>query len=128
MSVIQYAVESLKVKHIIVCGHYGCGGIHAALLDNTSDPISTWLKDIKDVYQSNRDKLDSIDDENEMLNLLSELNVAKQVHNVSNTPSVRSAWESGRELSVHGWIYSIEDGMLKDLGVSVNSAHETPET
>lgn len=125
LSVIQYAVEILKVKHIIVCGHYGCGGIKAAMDKKTYGLIDTWLHHIKDVYRHHRDKLDTITDENERLNLLCELNVIEQVANVCRTSIVRNAWETGQELSVHGWIYSIEDGILKDLDVCVTGLNES---
>ena len=124
LSVIQYAVEILKVKHIIVCGHYGCGGIRAAMDRNTYGLIDTWLHHIKDVYRHHQKKLDALTDENERLNLLCELNVIEQVHNVCRTSIVRNAWEAGQELSVHGWIYSIEDGILRDLNVCVAGLNE----
>ena len=128
LSVIQYAVEVLKVKHIIVCGHYGCGGIRAALGKRAYGLIDTWLRHIKDVYRHHQDKLDAIADENERLNLLCELNVIEQVGNVCHTSIVQKAWESGQELSVHGWIYSIEDGILKNLDVCVDGVCEISDT
>jgi carbonic anhydrase len=128
LSVIQFAVEVLKVKHIIVCGHYGCGGIKAALGKESYGLIDTWLRHIKDVYRYHQDKLDAIEDEQERLNLLCELNVIEQVANVCHTSIVQKAWESGQELSVHGWIYSIEDGILKNLDVCVDGACEISDT
>jgi carbonic anhydrase len=128
LSVIQFAVEVLKVKHIIVCGHYGCGGIKAALGKESYGLIDTWLRHIKDVYRYHQDKLDAIKDEQERLNLLCELNVIEQVANVCHTSIVQKAWESGQELSVHGWIYSIEDGILKNLDVCVDGACEISDT
>jgi len=128
LSVIHYAVEILKVKHIIVCGHYGCGGIRAALGKKAHGLIDTWLRHIKDVYRHHQDKLDAITDANERLNLLCELNVIEQVGNVSHTSIVQKAWESGQELSVHGWIYSIEDGILKNLDVCVDGVCEISDT
>lgn len=128
LSVIQYAVEVLKVKHIIVCGHYGCGGIRAALGKRAYGLIDTWLRHIKDVYHHHQDKLDAIADENERLNLLCELNVIEQVGNVCHTSIVQKAWESGQELSVHGWIYSIEEGILKNLDVCVDGVSEISDT
>ncbi len=128
LSVIQYAVEVLKVKHIIVCGHYGCGGIRAALGKRAYGLIDTWLRHIKDVYRHHQDKLDAIADENERLNLLCELNVIEQVGNVCHTSIVQKAWESGQELSVHGWIYSIEEGILKNLDVYVDGVSEISDT
>ena len=120
LSVIQVAVEVLKVKHIIVCGHYGCGGIRAALEKRSYGLIDTWLRHIKDVYHHHQDKLDAITDEEKKLNRLCELNVIEQVANVCHTSIVQKAWNSGQELSVHGWIYSIKDGILKNLDVSVD--------
>jgi len=128
LSVIQYAVEVLKVKHIIVCGHYGCGGVQAALAKMAYGLIDTWLRHIKDVYRHHQDELDGITDENEKLNRLCELNVIEQVANVCHTSIVQKAWEAGQELSVHGWIYSIEDGILKNLDVCVAGVCEISDT
>ena len=128
LSVLQYAVEVLKIKHIIVCGHYGCGGIRAALEKRSYGLIDTWLRHIKDVYRHHQDNLDAITDENEKLDRLCELNVIEQVANVSHTSIVQRAWEAGQDLSVHGWIYSIEDGILKDLNVCVAGVCEISET
>jgi carbonic anhydrase len=128
LSVIQYAVEVLKVKHIIVCGHYGCGGIKAALEKRTYGLIDTWLRHIMDVYRHHKKRLDAIVDETERLNLLCELNVMEQVANVCHTSIVQKAWKSGQDLTVHGWIYSIEDGILKDLGVCITGPEEISET
>jgi len=128
LSVIQYAVEVLKVKHIIVCGHYGCGGIRAAMEKTALGLIDTWLRHIKDVYRYHQEKLDAITDERQRLDRLCELNVIEQVANVSHTSIVQKAWQSGQELSVHGWIYSIEDGILKDLNVCVAGVCEISAT
>lgn len=128
LSVIQFAVEVLKVKHIIVCGHYGCGGIKAALGKKSYGLIDTWLRHIKDVYRYHQDRLDAITDENERLNLFCELNVIEQVANVTHTSIVQKAWKAGQELSVHGWIYSIEDGILKNLNVCVAGVCEISDT
>jgi len=128
LSVIQFAVEVLKVKHIIVCGHYGCGGIKAALGKMSYGLIDTWLRHIKDVYRYHQEKLDAIEDEEERLNLLCELNVIEQVANVCHTSIVQKAWKSGQELSVHGWIYSIEDGILKNLDVCVDGVRDISNT
>jgi carbonic anhydrase len=128
LSVIQFAVEVLKVKHIIVCGHYGCGGIKAALGKKSYGLIDTWLRHIKDVYRYHQDKLDAIEDEQEKLNLLCELNVIEQVANVCHTSIVQKAWKAGQDLSVHGWIYSIEDGILKDMDVCVDGVCEISDT
>ncbi len=128
LSVIQYAVEILKVKHIIVCGHYGCGGIRAALEKRSYGLIDTWLRHINDVYRYHQDKLDTVTDEKEKLNLLCELNVIEQVNNVCHTSIVQKAWKSGVELTVHGWIYSIEDGILKNLDTCVAGICEISDT
>lgn len=114
LSVIQYAVEVLKVKHIIVCGHYGCGGVKAALEDVDHGLIDNWLGHIKDVGRLNRDELNALDD-NAKLDRLCELNVMEQVSNVCNTTIVKNAWKKGTELYVHGWIYDINNGILKDI-------------
>lgn len=121
LSVIQYAVEVLEVKHIIVCGHYGCGGVKAALENKEHGLIDNWLRHIKDVYRIHHNKFDKIDNEKTKLDLLCELNVIEQAANVCNTTIVQNAWKLGKELTIHGWIYSIENGLLKDLGVSFSN-------
>lgn len=122
LSVIQYAVDVLKVKHIVVCGHYGCGGIKAAMDNTEHGLIDNWLRHVKDVMRFHADKLDGKSD-TEQLELLCELNIIEQVRNVCNTTVVQKAWRDGVELSVHGWIYSIENGILKDLDTCLSS-HE----
>ena len=112
LSVIQYAVEVLKVKHIIVCGHYGCGGISAAMEDKELGLIDNWLRHIKDVSRFNKDKLVGLNDHDKH-NLLCELNVIEQVNNICNTTILKKAWKGGAEISVHGWVYSIKNGILK---------------
>ncbi len=114
LSVIQYAVDVLKVKHIIVCGHYGCGGVKAALQNQENGLIDNWLRHIKDVKRFNIDKFTDLDDEQQQ-NLLVELNVREQVENVCHTTIVQNAWKRGDNLSIHGWVYGIKDGILKDL-------------
>lgn len=120
LSVIQYAVEVLKVRHIIVCGHYGCGGVQAALGNQEFGLIDNWLRHIKDVYRFHKAAVDECESDRQKLNKMCELNVIEQVANVCHTTIVQRAWKSGQELSVHGWIYSIEDGILKDLAVRVS--------
>ncbi len=120
LSVMHFAVEVLKVKHIIVCGHYGCGGINAALDGKQHGLIDHWLRHIKDVYRFNHEKLDNVTDPQERSNLLCELNVIEQVANVCNSSMIQSAWRNGQELSVHGLVYKLHDGILKDLQVSVS--------
>ena len=118
LSVIQFAVEVLKVKHIIVCGHYGCGGIKAALENHEHGLIDNWLRHIKDVIRLHKSEFSGLSHEEE-LDLLCELNVKEQVINICNTTIVQNAWKQGKNLSIHGWIYSIENGILKDLDSGV---------
>ncbi len=120
LSVIQYAVEILKVEHIIVCGHYGCGGIEAALDKSDHGLLDNWLRHIKDIYNIHRTKLEAVDDIGRKKDLLCELNVVEQVSNVCHTSIVQNAWKSGQQLSVHGWIYSISDGILRDMDVCIS--------
>ena len=122
-SVIQYAVEVLKVKHVIVCGHYGCGGVAAAMGNQRLGLIDNWLRNIKDVYQQHVKELAALD-EAERFDRLCELNVLQQADNVCHSPSVQAAWQEGRDLTVHSWIYSIKDGVLKDLEASITSAEQ----
>jgi carbonic anhydrase len=123
LSVVQFAVEVLKVKHIIVCGHYGCGGVKASMDDQRHGLMDNWLRHIKDVARLHKSELDSLD-EKQRFNRLCELNVIEQVKNVGSSTVVQKAWQNGAELSLHGWIYSIKNGMLKDLDVCINSADE----
>ncbi len=124
LSVIQYAVEVLKVKHIIVCGHYGCGGIQTAMDNKEHGLIDNWLRNIKNLYRSHQAEIDALQSEKDRNNLLCELNVVEQVGNICHSTIVQSAWKSGQALAVHGWIYSIEDGILKDLNVCTTSLDE----
>jgi len=114
LSVIHFAVEVLKVKHIIVCGHYDCGGVMAAMDDKDHGLIDNWLRHIRDVDRMNSSKLKGLDKQ-ERLNALCELNVKEQVTNVCNTPIVQKAWKEGQSLHIHGWIYKLSNGLLKDL-------------
>ena len=124
LSVLEYAVHVLKVKDIILCGHYGCGGVAAALEHREHGLVDNWLRGIKDTYRLNRDSFAQISDEKEELDLLCELNVVQQVRNVCYTPIVQNAWLKGQKLSVHGVIYGIENGILKDLDVTTRSINE----
>lgn len=124
LSVIQYAVEVLKVKHIIVCGHYGCGGVRAAMQNQEFGLIDNWLRHLKDVYQRNQLTLEAIHDEDRRFDRFCELNVLAQVYHVCETTIVQGAWRRGQELSVHGWIYGVGNGLLKDLQVCVTGADE----
>lgn len=120
LSVLQYAVEVLHVKHIIVCGHYGCGGVEASLSDQSFGLIDNWLRHIKDVYRFHKNTLDKVVDKTEKVDKLCELNVIEQVANVCNTTILRNAWDNKKQVTVHGLVYNIRDGVLKDLHVSVS--------
>jgi carbonic anhydrase len=124
LSVIQYAVEVLAVKHIIVCGHYGCGGVRAAMQNREFGLIDNWLRHLKDIYQMHEATLNAIPDETERFNRFCELNVIEQVHHVCHTTIVQGAWRRGQPLSVHGWIYGIGDGLLKDLNICITAPDE----
>jgi len=125
LSVIQYAVEVLKIKHIIVCGHYGCGGIEAALDGKNHGLIDNWLGHIKDVARLNQHELNELKGK-EKLHRLCELNVIEQVNNVSGTSIVKTAWDNGTELYIHGWIYNIENGVLHDVMQAPKSSQYSP--
>lgn len=124
LSVIQYAVEVLNVKHIIVCGHYGCGGVAAAMDTREFGLIDNWLRHLKDVYQKHESELEPIELLPARFERFCELNVRQQVYNVCHTTIVQRAWRRGQELSVHGWIYGVRDGLLHDLEVTVTNADE----
>jgi carbonic anhydrase len=126
LSTIHFAVESLKVRHIIVCGHYGCGGVLAALRDARLGLVDNWLRHVQDVRRHHEPELDSLRDEAERHARLCELNVLEQVVNVSRTSVVRDAWARGQALAVHGWIYDVRDGLLRDLGLRIAEEAELP--
>jgi carbonic anhydrase len=119
LSVMQFAVDVLKVRHIIVCGHYGCGGVQAALRNTRVGLTDNWLRHVQDVRQKHWARLAELRDEGEQLDRLCELNVIEQVVNVTQTTVVQDAWDRGQSLSVHGWIYGVQDGLLRDLGMCV---------
>ncbi len=127
LSVMQFAVDVLKVKHIIVTGHYNCGGVRAAMHNKQLGLSDGWLRSIRDLYYEQRNKLSLIESEEAQLDLMCELNVKRQVANVSHTSIVQNAWHRGQPLSVHGFIYGLKDGHLKDLDVSVDNAEQIPE-
>ena len=127
LTVLQYAVDVLKVKHVIVVGHYGCGGIRAAYEDADNGLIDNWLRNIKDVLQRHRARIEAIDDEEARLDLLCELNVMTQVSHVCYTTIAQNAWARGQKLAVHGWVYSLQDGLLKDLDCSVDQVDQIPD-
>ncbi len=124
LSVMQFAVSVLKVAHIIVCGHYGCGGVAAAIESRPHGLIDNWLRNVRDTYYHYEEELAAIPDPAKRVNRLCEINVVSQVYNVCNTTIVQEAWGAGHELTVHGWIYGIENGLLRDLEVSVSSLAE----
>jgi carbonic anhydrase len=124
LSVLSYAVEVLKVKHIIVCGHYGCGGVIAAMGNTQFGLIDNWLRHIKDVYRFNHEELDAIEDEKERERRFIELNVIEQVNHLGKTSIVQNAWGKGQPLHLHGWVYDLNDGMIRDLNVNFTSTDE----
>ena len=126
LSVIEYAVAILKVKHIIVCGHYGCGGVGAALQDHHLGLIDNWLRYIRDVRQKHDEELAAIASDSARIDRLCELNVMDQVSNVCHSTIVQQAWQRGQVLTVHGWIYGLRDGLIKDLNVSFARGDEIP--
>lgn len=121
LSVLDYAVNVLKVKHVLVCGHYGCGGIKAAMGNDSVGIIDNWIRHIKDVYRLHKVELDSIKDETERFNRFVELNVIEQVCDLAKTSIVQSAWKNGQELSLHGWAYGLNSGFVTDLNVNFSS-------
>ena len=121
LSVLDYAVNVLKVKHVLVCGHYGCGGIKAAMGNDSVGIIDNWIRHIKDVYRLHKVELDSIKDETQRFNRFVELNVIEQVCDLAKTSIVQSAWKNGQELSLHGWAYGLNSGFVTDLNVNFSS-------
>lgn len=118
MSVLDYGVNVLKIDHIIVCGHYGCGGVKAAMGPEFGGPASNWVREIRDVMRFHRTELVSMPDDGSRFDRLVELNVAEQVYDLSRTSVLRDAWAAGRKVQVHGWVYGLSDGLIKDLGVT----------
>jgi carbonic anhydrase len=126
LSVLEFAVNVLKVEHVIVCGHYGCGGVRAALHGNTGGLVGHWVAPVVDLARRNRARLDHIATEGRRIDALCEMNVEMQVARVAATPIMRAAWEAGQKVSVHGWIYGLRDGLLRDLGVTRGGLEEPP--
>jgi carbonic anhydrase len=124
LSVVQFAVDVLGVSHVIVCGHYGCGGVRAALHDERLGLVDNWLRHVQDVRGKHQAQLDAVPSDADRLDRLCELNVIEQVANLSQTTVLRDAWARGQALTVHGWIYGLKDGLLRDLGVNVGSVSE----
>ncbi len=118
LSVVDYGVNALGIDHVIVCGHYGCGGVKAAMGAEFGGPSGSWVRHIRDVGRFHHEELRSIADETERFDRLVELNVAEQVYHLSRTAVLRDAWAKGRKIQVHGWVYSLNDGLIKDLGVT----------
>ena len=127
LSVLQYAVDVLKIEHIIVCGHYGCGGIRAALQHTEYGLIDNWLRSLKGLRYQYRDMFEGLNFE-EQVNLLAEMNVRRQVTNISHTTIIQNAWFRGEKVAVHGWIYDLKDGLIQDLGISINQAKQLEDT
>jgi carbonic anhydrase len=124
LSVLSYAVEVLKVKHIIVCGHYGCGGVLAAMGNKQFGLIDNWLRHIKDVYRYHHKELDAIEDMDKRGRRLVELNVIEQVNDLGKTSIVQNAWKNNQPLHIHGWVYDLKDGLINDLNVNFKSAKD----
>lgn len=121
LSVLDYAVNVLKVKHVIITGHYGCGGVIASMTNKQFGIIDNWLRCIKDVYRLHAAELDAIEDEKERADRLVEFNVIESVDNITKTSIVQNAWRNGQDLSIHGWVYSLETGLITDMNVSISN-------
>jgi len=126
LSVLDYAVNILHIKHIIVCGHYGCGGVLASMTNEEYGLVDNWLRFIKDVYRMHARELDAIADQEKRFDRLVELNVVEQVFDLTKTTIVQGAWRRGQPLAVHGWVYSLKTGLIKDLGVNFDSPEKLP--
>ena len=124
LSVLEFGIEQLKIDEVIVCGHYGCGAVNAALQNHEFGLIDNWLRHIKDLYTTHQQELDPMEDHERRIDRLCELNVAQQVISVCQTTIVQNAWRRGRQLTVHGLIYNIEDGLLLDMGIRINVAEQ----
>jgi carbonic anhydrase len=124
LTVVQYAVDVLKVKHVIVVGHYGCGGVRAAYENADNGLIDNWLRNIKDVQYHHQHEIDALEGDEQRMDRLCELNVMSQVDNVVHTTIAQNAWQRGQKLAVHGWVYSLKDGLLRDLGCTVDSIEQ----
>ena len=127
LSVLDYAVNALKVRHVIVCGHYGCGGVKAAMGNQSIGIIDNWVRHIKDVYRFHKEELDAIVDENEKFNAFVEFNVKEQVLDLAKTSIVQAAWKNNQPLYLHGWVYGIDSGIVKDLNVNITSNEDLEE-
>lgn len=121
LSVLDYAINVLKVSHVIVCGHYGCGGVQAAMTNKHIGLIDNWIRHIKDVYRFHQDELNAIEDESQRFNRFVELNVKEQVLDLAKTSIIQNAWEQKQKIHIHGWVYDIHDGIINDLNVSIKN-------
>ena len=121
LSVLDYAVNVLRVKHVIVCGHYGCGGVQAAMGNQSIGIIDNWIRHIKDVYRLHQKELDAIENETDRFNAFVEMNVKEQVFDLAKTSIVQSAWKNGQDLTLHGWVYGLNSGFVTDLDVNISS-------
>lgn len=127
LSVLDFAVNQLKIKHVIICGHYGCGGIRAAITNHDFQPVlNMWLRNIKDVYRLHREELDAIKDETGRSNRLTELNVTEQVFNLAKTSIIQRAWKSEKRPDLHGWVYGLNDGLIKPVYEMTAGTHIDP--
>lgn len=127
LSTLQFAVDVLKVKHVVVCGHYGCGGVRAALRNERHGLVDNWLRHVQDVRVRHQGQLEELASEQERQDRLCELNVIEQVVNVGQTTIVRDAWRRGEPVLLHGWVYDVSDGLLRDLGMCVGDEHSLME-
>lgn len=127
LSVLDYAVNVLKVKHVIVCGHYGCGGVKAAMGNQSIGLIDNWIRHIKDVYRLHESYLNSIEDEDERFNKFVEINVQEQVFDLAKTSIVQNAWRNGQDVTLHGWSYGLNSGYVTDLDVNMSSNEDLDE-
>ncbi len=127
LSVLDYAVNVLKVKHIIVCGHYGCGGVHTAMTNKKVGLIDNWIRHIKDSYRFHKEELDAIKDNKTRFDRFVELNVVEQVHDLAKTSIIQEAWNRNQEVHIHGWVYAIEDGIIRDQKCTLKNNKELEE-
>ena len=127
LSVLDYAINALKVKHVIVCGHYGCGGVQTAMTNKHVGIIDNWIRHIKDVYRLHHEELNSIADEKKKFDRFVELNVQEQVWDLAKTSIIQKAWESGQQVHLHGWVYDIKDGIIQDLDITLKDNHSLEE-
>lgn len=127
LSVLDYAVNILKVKHVIVCGHYGCGGVQAAMSNQSFGLIDNWIRHIKDVYRLHFDELEAIEDEHYRFKRFVELNVSEQVLDLAKTSIIQGAWKNGQDIHLHGWVYDIHDGLVQDMDVTIRDNESLQE-